>query len=66
MIQVWSCGKVAPMLFCHCGREDVLVSTVQKVLGLWVSPAGHPCCDSQATMGRSHHVFTLYKVTATV
>lgn len=32
--------------------EDVLFSTVQKVLGLWVHPAGHliPCCDPQ-----SHH-----------
>lgn len=66
--QVWSCGKVAPVSSCHYGWEDVLVSTVWKVLGIWVSPAGHPisCCDPQATMGRSHRVFALYKVTATV
>lgn len=26
---------------CHCDWQDVLVSTVQKTLGLWVNPAGH-------------------------
>lgn len=39
--QVWSCGKVVPVSSCHCCWEDVLVSIVRKVLGLWVSPAGH-------------------------
>jgi len=66
--QIWKCGKVAPVTPCHCAWEDVLVSTVQKVLGIWVNPAGHPipCCDAEAAVGQSHRVFALYKVSATV
>lgn len=53
---------------CHCEWQDILVSTVQKTLGFWVSPAGHlvPGCDPTTSVGQSHCVFALYKVTAMV
>lgn len=48
-----------------CDWQDVLVSTVQKTLVLWVNPAGHlaPGCDPPASVGQSHCVFALHKVT---